>query len=459
MLEKAENIFYNSKVIYFGDETMKKFFTILICKMLRAVGKLVGKGSSLPGKIALKLCPDILSRVELPEYIIAVTGSNGKTSTVEMIAHILTENGKTVSWNKEGSNQIEGVTTLVLGSSTLGGKVRSDILLIESDERFARYTFKYIKPTHYVITNLYRDQLTRNGHPDWVFDALKDSIYPETKLILNADDPLVSLFGYERDNVIWFGADKLSTDTKELVSVYNDGAYCPHCKAPMKYSTHHYNHIGHYECTSCGYKRHDTQYTVTSVDLDEGLAVIDGKYRISLALKSLYNIYNILAAYTVASIVGIDGQKIAEDMSDYVMKNGRVITFEIGSRQGTMLTSKHENSISYDQSIRLAAADKNGCDVMFIVDAVSRKYFTSDVSWLWDIDFEMLQNDNVHEIILSGKYSNDLAVRFSYTDIPPEKIKIIEDIPEAYNYLGSDRKEYIYVITCFSDKGKFLSLL
>ena len=96
---------------------------------------------------------------------------------------------------------------------------------------------------------------------------------------------------------------------------------------------------------------------------------------------------------------------------------------------------------------------------MFIVDAVSRKYFTSDVSWLWDIDFEMLQNDNVHEIILSGKYSNDLAVRFSYTDIPPEKIKIIEDIPEAYNYLGSDRKEYIYVITCFSDKGKFLSLL
>ena len=92
---------------------MKKFFTILITKFLRIIGKLVGKGSSLPGKIALKLCPDILSRVKLPPYIIAVTGSNGKTSTVEMIAHLLTENGKTVAWNKEGSNQIEGVTTLV----------------------------------------------------------------------------------------------------------------------------------------------------------------------------------------------------------------------------------------------------------------------------------------------------------------------------------------------------------
>ena len=91
---------------------MKVFITILVCKLLRFVGKLIGKGSSFPGQIALKLCPDILSRVTLPEYIIAVTGSNGKTSTVEMIAHILSKNGKSVSWNREGSNQIEGVTTL-----------------------------------------------------------------------------------------------------------------------------------------------------------------------------------------------------------------------------------------------------------------------------------------------------------------------------------------------------------
>ncbi len=435
---------------------MKKLFTILICKLLRFVGGLVGKGSSLPGQVALKLCPDILSRVSLPEYIIAVTGSNGKTSTVEMIAHILTKNGKTVAWNKEGSNQIEGVTTLVLGSCTLGGKVKSDILLIESDERFARYTFKYIQPTHYVITNLYRDQLTRNGHPEWVYDALLDSITSGTQLILNADDPLVSSFAQGRENVVWFGADKLSSDTETLESVYNDGAYCPVCKAPMTYTTHHYNHIGHYACTKCGYRRHDTQYTITAVDLDKGVMTIDGKHNITLALKSLYNIYNILSAYTVASIVGIDGAKIAADMNHYVLKNGRVITFDLGSRKGTLLTSKHENSISYDQSIRVASAYKEGCDVMIIVDAVSRKYFTSDVSWLYDIDFDMLGCENVHQIVLAGKYVNDLAVRFSYTDIPNDKIKLFEDINEAVDYLNSDRREYIYVITCFSDKGKFL---
>ena len=435
---------------------MKKFLTILITKLLRFAGKLIGRGSSKPGQVALKLCPDILSRMKLPKYIIAVTGSNGKTSTVEMIAHILTQNGLTVAWNKEGSNQIEGVTTLVLGSATLGGKVKADILLIESDERFARYTFKYIRPTHYVITNLYRDQLTRNGHPEWVYDALADSITDGTQLILNADDPLVSAFGQGREDVIWFGADKLSTDTDELVSVYNDGAYCPVCKAPMLYSTHHYNHIGHYRCTACGYHRHDTQYTITSVDMDKGEMTIDGTHTITLALKSLYNIYNILSAYTVASIVGVDGAKIAADMNHYVLKNGRVITFSLGSRRGTMLTSKHENSISYDQSIRVAAAYKEGCDVLIIVDAVSRKYFTSDVSWLYAIDFEMLGSDNIHQIVLAGKYVNDLAVRFSYTDIPNERIKLFESIDEAADYLNSDRSEYIYVITCFSDKGKFL---
>ncbi len=435
---------------------MKKFLTILITKLLRFAGKLIGRGSSKPGQVALRLCPDILSRMELPKYIIAVTGSNGKTSTVEMIAHILTQNGLTVAWNKEGSNQIEGVTTLVLGSATLGGKVKADILLIESDERFARYTFKYIRPTHYVITNLYRDQLTRNGHPEWVYDALADSITDGTQLILNADDPLVSAFGQGKEDVIWFGADKLSTDTDELVSVYNDGAYCPVCKAPMVYSTHHYNHIGHYRCTACGYHRHDTQYTITSVDMDKGEMTIDGTHTITLALKSLYNIYNILSAYTVASIVGVDGAKIAADMNHYVLKNGRVITFSLGSRRGTMLTSKHENSISYDQSIRVAAAYKEGCDVLIIVDAVSRKYFTSDVSWLYDIDFEMLGSDSIHQIVLAGKYVNDLAVRFSYTDIPSERIKLFESIDETADYLNSDRSEYIYVITCFSDKGKFL---
>lgn len=125
---------------------MKKFFAILLCKLARAVGKPLGKGSSLPGKLALKLCPDILARLTLPPHIVAVTGSNGKTSTVELLARILEQNGKRVAYNKEGSNQIEGVTTFLLCAATLRGKVKADIVLLESDERFARHTFKHFSP-------------------------------------------------------------------------------------------------------------------------------------------------------------------------------------------------------------------------------------------------------------------------------------------------------------------------
>ena len=259
---------------------MRKILAIILCKILRIIGKMVGKGSSLPGKFALKICPDVLSRVGLPENIVAVTGSNGKTSTVEMMAHILRENGKKVIYNAEGSNQIEGVTTFILANASILGKVKGDVLLIESDERYAKHTFKYLTPTYYVITNLYRDQLTRNGHPMWVYGAIKDSIKDGSRLVLNADDPLVSLFGVGKEDTIYFGADKLSTDSETFTSVYNDGVYCPVCHAPMSYDTYHYNHIGHYNCDVCGYKRQNTAYSVTEANLDEGYLVINGKDKI-----------------------------------------------------------------------------------------------------------------------------------------------------------------------------------
>ncbi|MDE6922020.1 MAG: DUF1727 domain-containing protein, partial [Oscillospiraceae bacterium] len=132
---------------------MKLILAVIVCKILRFIGGLIGKGSSLPGQFALKVCPDVLGWVKLPAHIIAVTGSNGKTSTVEMIAAILEKDGRRVVYNKEGSNQIEGVATLILSRCTLGGRLRGDVLLLESDERYARHTFQWFHPTHFVITN------------------------------------------------------------------------------------------------------------------------------------------------------------------------------------------------------------------------------------------------------------------------------------------------------------------
>ena len=434
---------------------MRKLFAIIVCKLGHAVGKLIGKGSSMPGKFALKICPDILRRVELPRHIIAVTGSNGKTSTVEMIAAVLRADGKTVVYNEEGSNQIEGVATLVLTHATLGGKVKADVLLIESDERYAARTFQFFHPTEFVITNLYRDQLTRNGHPEWVYDSILPALHPETELILNADDPLSSCFGRGREKVKWFGLDKCSISTGAPTGVYHDGTYCPVCRAPMEYDYVHYNHIGAYHCTKCGHKKPRTDYTVTAVDLEKARLTIDGQVTIALAFRSIYNIYNILAAYAACRECGVSGGTAAGVLGNYLLKNGRMQTFRLGARHGTLLTSKHENSIAYDTNLRYIAASEQDCAVLVIVDAVSRKYFTSETSWLGDIDFDQLNAPRVKRVVLAGRYCNDLAERFSYTDL--ENWSVEPDIAAAAAQLKSGGNEELFVVTCFSDRDKILS--
>ena len=434
---------------------MRKFLAIVLCKLGRFAGKLVGKGSSLPGKLALKVCPDILSRVRLPGRIIAVTGSNGKTSTVEMIAAILRAEGQRVIYNEEGSNQIEGVATLILTSATLGGSVRADVLLLESDERYARHTFRWFHPTELVVTNLYRDQLTRNGHPEWVYDAILPAIHPDTELILNADDPLSSCFARGHEKVRWFGLDRCAGDLDAPSGVYRDGAYCPVCHAAMEYDYVHYNHIGAYRCTKCGHRKPATDYTVTAADLEKGVLTIDGAVTVELAFRSIYNVYNILAAYAVCRRAGAAAETAAGVLSRYLLKNGRMQTFRLGARHGTLLTSKHENSIAYDTNLRYIAASGEDCAVLVIVDAVSRKYFTSETSWLWDIDFGQLEAPHVKEIVLSGRYCNDLAERFSYTELKNWRVQ--PDIAAAAAELREAGNEALYVVTCFSDREKLLS--
>ena len=178
---------------------------------------------------------------------------------------------------------------------------------------------------------------------------------------------------------------------------------------------------------------------------------------IQLAFRSIYNVYNILAAYAAARECGVPAETIAAAVSGYVLKNGRMQTFRLGEHHGTLLTSKHENSIAYDTNLRYIASEKAPCSVLVVVDAVSRKYFTSETSWLWDIDFDLLNAPQVERVVLSGRYCNDLAERFSFTSIPPERIVVRESIPEACRGLAASGGEELYVVTCFSDRDKVLS--
>ena len=436
---------------------MKRLLAILLCKAMRVAGKLLGRGSSLPGQAALKVCPDVLGRVKLPPYIIAVTGSNGKTSTVEMIAAILKAAGKEVIYNAEGSNQIEGVTTLILSQCSLGGKVRGDVLLLESDERYARHTFRWFAPTHFVITNLYRDQLTRNGHPQWVYESILPALHPQTTLVLNADDPLVACFARQGNPVQWFGLEDWPGATREHRGMYHDGARCPVCQGKMEYTLYHYNHIGHYRCTVCGHHRPTPNFAVTELDLAQGRLVLDGETEIRLAFRSIYNVYNILAAWSACRLLGVEEDTAAGVINNYILKNGRMVSFTLGAHHGTLLTSKHENSVAYDTNLRYIRDTGKPCTVMVIVDAISRKYFTGETSWLWDIDFDLLDAPRVQRVLLCGTYVHDLALRFACSQVDQEKISLYSDIGQGVEDLEKNGDEDVYVVTCFSDRDKLLS--
>ena len=435
-----------------------KLITILLCKVLAFAGKLLGRGSSLPGKIALKLCPNILQKLQLPANVIAITGSNGKTSTVEMVANILNAAGKDVVYNKEGSNQIEGVTTMLLKNATLSGKVRGDVVLLESDERYARHTFKQVKPTIFAITNLYRDQLTRNAHPYHIYNIIKDAVElaPGATLVLNADDPIVRNFGFEKDNVVYFGMDRNGLSTENTDALYNDCFYCPRCKRELHYDFFHYAHLGSYRC-ECGYSRPVSAFTVEEMDLDNERITINGT-PLHLEFASKYNVYNLLAAYTVTSLLGINEGIIAAQLSDFVMKNGRLVRFNMAGKKGLLITSKHENSTSYNQSLAYVAAQKEKSTLVIMVDAISRKYYTAETSWLWDISFEMLEGSSVEKIILTGKYAYDLALRFEFAGITTAEVIVEPDLDEMAAQLRALPEETkLYCVTCFSDKEKLLS--
>ncbi len=436
---------------------MKCMIAVVLCKLLAFAGGLVGKGTSLPGKVVLKIFPDILRRIKLPQTVVAVTGSNGKTSTVEMIANVIEQSGKKVAWNKEGSNQIEGVTTLLLRNCSLSGRVRADAVVLESDERYAKRTFSYFTPTHFAVVNLYRDQLTRNGHPEWVYRSIADAISPDVKLILNADDPLVSLFGKGRADTVYFGMDKNAYSSDECGGIYNDGKYCPCCDSVMNYEYYHFGHIGRFRCENCGYGDTKRDFSVTQLDLENKTLTVNGEHKVTLAFDGRYNVYNICAAFAVCSLAGVEESVIAQCLSDFVMKNGRVVQFEAGENKGVLLTSKHENSVSYNQSIEYVVRRKKKTNVFFIVDEISRKYFTGETGWLWDIDFEMLKNSTAENIYLCGTYANDLALRFSLTDIEPERVKYTPDLEDMKKALYEPTDNEIFVITCFSDKDKLLS--
>ena len=409
---------------------MRKFLAILVCKLIRFVGSFVGRGSSLPGQIALKICPDILQRVQLPPEIIAVTGSNGKTSTSVMIAHVLTAAGRKVVFNREGSNQIEGVTTMLLCSSTLTGRCKSDAAVIESDERYAQYTFRYFQPTHYVITNLYRDQLTRNGHPQWVFKSIEPSIGPDCTLILNADD-LISCTVAPENQRVYIGIDRLPTDVTECENLLNDMRICPRCAGKLRYEYRRYHHIGRAVCESCGFHSPDCDYLATKVDTAAHTMCIreaGQEYPYTLLPDSLHNIYNTVTVIAALRQLGYDHGTIARRMAEVKIPASRLSEEEIGGVKVIMQMSKDKNALACSRNFDYIRSKPGKKELLLMMNCLGvAKSWSENPSWMYDTDFEFLNSDDVTCLGCAGPRAYDYQLRLLLAGIPRQKIRLAED--------------------------------
>jgi len=79
-----------------------------------------------------------------------------------------------------------------------------------------------------------------------------------------------------------------------------------------------------------------------------------------------------LAAWAVCALAGADRDAMAGVINNYMLKNGRMMTFRLGDHRGTLLTSKHENSVAYDTNLAYIADSGKPCAVLVLVDSVER---------------------------------------------------------------------------------------
>ena len=428
---------------------MWKFIVIFTCKFINKLSKLLGhEGSVIGGHYALKLDKNILKKIKLPKYVIGITGSSGKSSSTELMYNILTSNGYSVVYNKEGSNTINAITALVLNNSSLFGKLKKDVLLMELDEQFMKYIFKYITPTHLMITNITRDQPPRNSHPEKIYKAIKNAIPKGTHIIINVDDPYVNRLRINhKGGVTTYGMGENGYSFKTKINNL-DAAYCPICNSKLEYDFYHYGHIGSYHCPKYHFNRGNPEFEAKNVDVVNKKIEING-HVVNLPSDFLYTVYFVTGCYALARTLDIKDEDILKVLNSENIKTKRLMIYDYDNRKWQMLVSKNENNLSYKQSLDYILHQNGDKTIILGFDSSSRRYKENDISWIWDIDFEELADSSIKNIILIGKFCNDMMLRMNYAGISKEKLILVEDLKDLPNVIKKKTKGNIYSMVCF----------
>jgi UDP-N-acetylmuramyl tripeptide synthase len=430
---------------------------IIICKIIGYLLNKIGRGSVYPGAVAIKINRNIMNYFKLPTITICVTGTTGKTSISGTLSEIYRHAGYKVAHNSKGSNLKLGVLTCLLDSSNIFGKIEADVLILEVDERYIKQVFNSIKPNFFIINNLSRDQLARNGHHDIVWKDIADNITKDMHLILNIDDPLINKFSLNHSGkTTFYGLSKTINSKKQTPLNSLDLVYCPICNKKLIFEYFHYGNLGKYKCPNKDFERTKPAFEAKLMS-DNSFAVDD--VIIKMNNTALYTVYNLLACYTTAITSGVEKEKIVEALGNLSSKIKRLDTVIFNNKECVLLLSKNETPISYNQSLEYIERQKGTKTVVIGFDRVSGRYDLKDLSWLWDINFELLNDKSIKKVICVGTFANDIAVRLKYANVEKNKIIICVDSSDILTNIKKYGSEKTYCVLYFDIEKKFKKLL
>ena len=408
----------------------------------------LGGGTTMPGSVARRLAPNVLRELSaaLPHGAILLTGTNGKTTTSRMLADILTANGERVLHTRAGANLIAGLTATAVKNADWRGRPRATIGLFETDEAAVPQALAELRPRLVVIHNLFRDQLDRYGEVDTIAAAWRAALAelpPESHVLLNADDPAVADLGTNlRASVSYYGLDD-GRHATGAASHIADSQFCRRCGSRYVFSLAFYAHIGHYRCPSCGHSRPRPEVRLARLELQGTtgsrlyLLYPGGAIEVDLPLPGLYNAANATAAVAAALALGVPASAARSALERFSAAFGRIERVSAGPDGPPMLIALIKNPVGASETVRMLvgaaappAADSQAPALHMLI-AINDKFADgTDVSWLWDADFEPLAGQLAGAVV-SGTRADDMAVRLKYAGVPEAAITVEPDLGNA----------------------------
>ena len=413
---------------------LRAILAILLCKLLRGFSRLVHRGgTAMPGRWALRLCPDLLARLARNVKTVVITGTNGKTTSARIVEQAFREEGRSYFSNRSGANLLSGITTEFVMNCTLGGRMRREWAVIECDEAAAVKVFPQLRPQLVVVTNLFRDQLDRFGEVTHTLGNIRSAVesVPEATLCLNADCSLCSSLALSLPNrCVYFGLEKGAVPSRAK-SALSDATHCIRCKTEYEYDYISYGHLGGFRCPKCGYARHAADYAVTDVieqrsnGTTAALSIRGEKQLVEINLPALYNVYNAVGALCAAVETGVKKENAVRALALFQCGFGRMEAFRLGKADVRMMLVK--NPAGCNQVIDYLENLHNR--FVLVICLNDRGADGTDISWIWDAEFERLNNiaGRVEKVIVSGDRAQDMRVRIKYAGIPDENITVERD--------------------------------